>query len=163
MKNFKAELATNEGSEYEALMQADELFRREAEESTRQNPDWDYTKETQALKASLSEIAARARKIQDIKVQTSKQTSQAMQYLQMQAQQMQAIQQQMQMGGSPWNIGAAYRVPDSNINLSCSYQQGKGNVQISCVPDEAVSLLGPNGFVNGVTPGNIGLSFNINI
>jgi len=26
-----------------------------------------------------------------------------------------------------------------------------------------VSLLGPNGFVNGVTPGNIGLSFNINI
>lgn len=57
----------------------------------------------------------------------------------------------------------AYRVPDTNIQLQCSYQQGRGNVQISCVPDEAMGLLGSNGFVNGVTPGNVGLSFNINI
>lgn len=54
---------------------------------------------------------------------------------------------------SPWNIGAAYRVPDSNINLSCSYQQGRGNIQISCVPDESASLLGPNGsYPNLVLP-----------
>jgi hypothetical protein len=46
---------------------------------------------------------------------------------------------------SPWNIGMAYRIPDSNINLSGSYQQGKGNIQISCVPDESLPLLGPNG------------------
>jgi hypothetical protein len=39
----------------------------------------------------------------------------------------------------------AYRIPDSNINLSGSYQQGKGNIQISCVPDESLPLLGPNG------------------
>lgn len=74
----------------------------------------------------------------------------------------------------------AYRIPDTNINVQLSYQQGKGNVQVSCVPDEASSLLGPNGkrfslsyllflsslfigFVHGVTPGNVGLSFNINI
>ena len=44
-------------------------------------------------------------------------------------------------------IGLAYRLPDTNINLSGSYQQGKGNVQISCVPDEAMSLLGPNGMM----------------
>jgi len=43
--------------------------------------------------------------------------------------------------------GLAYRLPDTNINLSGSYQQGKGNVQISCVPDEAMSLLGPNGMI----------------
>jgi hypothetical protein len=67
---------------------------------------------------------------------------QAMQFLQMQQQQLQAIQQQVQGASSPWNIGmyfprlksftmelhmlspgAAYRVPDSNINLSGSYQQ----------------------------------------
>jgi hypothetical protein len=108
-----------------------------------------------------------------------------MQYLQMQQQQLQAIQQQVQGASSPWNIGAAYRIPDSNINLSCTYQQGRANVQISCVPDESVPLLGPNGsdilyyvllyitdcliastwigFTQGVTPGNIGLSFNINL
>jgi hypothetical protein len=147
MKNFKQEIssASSEGSEYEAMMAADEFFRREAEESTRQNPEWDYSKETASLKGALGEIASRARKFQDVKLQAAKQTQQAMQYLQMQQQQLQAIQQQVQGQSSPWNIGAAYRVPDSNINLSCTYQQGRGNVQISCVPDEAVSLLGPNG------------------
>lgn len=163
MKTFKQSLSTTEGSEFEAMMSADEYFRREAEESTRQNPEWDYSKETSNLKGALSEIASRARKFQEVKLQAAKQTQQAMQYLQMQQQQLQAIQQQVQGASSPWNIGAAYRLPDSNINLSCTYQQGRGNVQISCVPDEAVSLLGPNGFVNGVTPGNVGLSFNINI
>jgi hypothetical protein len=44
---------------------------------------------------------------------------------------MQAIQQQIQGASSPWNVGAAYRVPDSNINLSCTYQQGRANVQVS--------------------------------
>ncbi len=46
---------------------------------------------------------------------------------------------------SPWNIGMAYRIPDTSINLSGSYQQGKGNLQLSCVPDESLPLLGPNG------------------
>lgn len=117
MKNFKAEIGTTEGSEYESMMQADEFFRREAEESTRQNPEWDYSKETSSLKVALSEIASRARKFQDVKLQAAKQTQQAMQYLQMQQQQLQAIQQQVQGASSPWNIGMAYRIPDSNINL----------------------------------------------
>ncbi len=162
MKTFKATMST-EGSEYEAMMTADEFFRREAETSTRQNPDWDYAAESSALKSALSEIASRARKVQETKLSAAKQTQQAVQYLQMQQQQLQAIQQQVQGQSSPWNIGAAYRIPDSNINLSCTYQQGRGNVQISCVPDEAIQLLGPNGFVNGVTPGNLGISFNINV
>ena len=73
-----------------------------------------------------------------------------MQYLQMQQQQISAIQQQLQGGSSPWNIGAAYRIPDSNINLSCTYQQGRANIQISCVPDESVPLLGPNGMLKPI-------------
>ncbi len=60
-----------------------------------------------------------------------------------------------------WNVGAAYRPPDTNINASLSYQQGRTNIQISMVPDESASLLGPNGFTGGVGPGNLGLSFNI--
>ena len=34
-----------------------------------------------------------------------------MQYLQMQQQQLQAIQQQILGSSSPWNVGAAYRLP----------------------------------------------------
>ena len=65
--------------------------------------------------------------------------------------------------GGKWNLGAAYRPPDTNINLSGSYNQGRTNLQISMVPDEGANLLGPNGFTNGVGPANLGLSFNINM
>ena len=46
LKTFKSSL-TVEGGEFEAMMQVDEFFRREAEESTRQNPEWEYARETQ--------------------------------------------------------------------------------------------------------------------
>ena len=65
--------------------------------------------------------------------------------------------------GGKWNLGMAYRPPDTNINLSGSYQQGRANVQVSLVPDEGANLLGPNGFTQGVGPANLGLSFNIHI
>lgn len=120
-----------------------------------------------------------------MKLRAAKQNQQAMQYLQGQMQQFQALQQQMMGAQVPWNIGATYRIPDSNFNFQFNYQQGKANLQVSCVPDESLSLLGPNGervlnlssladltlflssslagFVHGVTPGNVGLSFNLNI
>lgn len=154
---------TNDGQEYEALFQADEMFRKEAEQCTRQHPDWSYAKDAASLKASLLEIVNKAKKATEIKLQSAKQQQQSMQFLQIQQQQLQAIQQQVSGQTSPWNIGAAYRIPDTNINLSLNYQQGRANIQVSCVPDEAMSLLGPNGFVHGVTPGNIGMSFNINL
>ena len=56
LKNFRSALLT-EGSEYEAMMQADEYFRREAEEATRQNPDWDYARESMHLKSTMGEVA----------------------------------------------------------------------------------------------------------
>lgn len=40
LKTFKQALGTTEGTEFEAMMQADEYYRKEAEESTRQNPEW---------------------------------------------------------------------------------------------------------------------------
>lgn len=73
------------------------MFRREAEEATRQSPDWSYARDVQGLKNTLQELASRSRKITEVKTQAAKQTQQAMQYLQMQQQQLQAIQQQMQV------------------------------------------------------------------
>ena len=51
-------------------------------QATRQSPEWEYVKETQHLKGALAEIAARAKKTQEVKLQAAKQTQQAMQYLQ---------------------------------------------------------------------------------
>ena len=57
----------------------------------------------------------------------------------------------------------AYRIPDTNFNIQGSYQQGRTNVQLSCVPDEYAPFLGPNGFTNGVGPGNLGVSLNLSL
>ena len=59
-------------------------------------------------------------------------------------------------------LGAS-QVPDTNINLSLGHQQGRTNIQLSCVPDESASLLGPNGFTRGVGPGNLGVSVNLTV
>lgn len=60
-------------------------------------------------------------------------------------------------------MACSYRLPASPLGVSLNYQQGKGTLSVVCVPDESLGLLGSNGFVQGVTPGNIGLSFNVNM
>lgn len=64
----------------------------------------------------------------------------------MQQAQMQAIQQQQYGGaGGNWNFGAAYRPPETDLNISLGYQQHRTTIQISMVPDESAGYLGPGG------------------
>lgn len=163
IKAFKQAIQSSEGTDFEAMVAADESFRKDAVEAMRPNPDWSFGREAAVLKSSLLEVANKAKKLADAKLTAAKQNQQAMDFLRTQQQQLQAMQQQMLGQSSPWNCAVAYRIPDTNLNVQASYQQGRGNVQISCVPDESVPLLGANGFVHGVTPGNIGISFNVNI
>eukprot|EP00611_Tribonema_gayanum_P024455 TRINITY_DN53_c0_g1_i3.p5 TRINITY_DN53_c0_g1~~TRINITY_DN53_c0_g1_i3.p5 ORF type:complete len:112 (-),score=56.47 TRINITY_DN53_c0_g1_i3:96-431(-) len=111
----------------------------------------------------MNELAQRSKKAADAAIKAAQQQSTAMQFLQHQQQQLAALQQQLYGGSSPWNFGVAYRIPDTHINLSGNYQQGRANVQMSCVPDEYAPLLGASGFTHGVGPGNLGLSVNLNI
>jgi len=169
--NFrKASTSGNSGtSEYEAMLQADQYFVREAEQSTRDEvPDlvdggWDFSSERVALQSVMNRLAESGSKATDIKVQSAATQQTAMAFLQNQAQMIQQLQQQLYGQQSPWNIGVAYRVPDTNFNLQGSYQQGKTNLALSCVPDEYAPFLGPNGFTNGVGPGNLGLSLNLSV
>ena len=108
-------------------------------------------------------MASNSKKVTAVELRAAQQQSTAMQYLQMQQQQIQQMQMQLYGQSSPWNVGFAYRVPDTNINLQGAHQQGRTTVQMSCVPDEYASMLGPNGFTNGVGPGNLGLSVNLNL
>lgn len=66
-----------------------------------------------------------------------------------------------------WNVGVAYRIPDTTFNLQGSYQQGRVNVQLSCLLVYSISLavlgpkfavLGPDRFTNSFAPGNFCLS-----
>jgi len=172
--NFRKAAITsgNSGtSEYEAMLQADAYFVREAEQSTRDEAaltsdvegGWDFSSERLALQSIMNRLAESGGKVTDIKLQSAATQQTAMAFLQNQAQMIQQLQQQLYGQQSPWNVGVAYRIPDTNFNLQGSYQQGKTNLALSCVPDEYAPFLGPNGFTNGVGPGNLGLSLNLSV
>lgn len=160
---YKAASRASQASDYEAMLAADAQFLRAAEGATRRASSWTYDAERAALQSVMSDFASTSKKLTETQVQSSQQQSTAMQFLQYQQQMIQQLQQQLYGQSSPWNVGLAYRIPDTNFNLQGSYQQGKANVQLSCVPDEYAPMLGPNGFTNGVGPGNLGLSLNLSI
>ncbi|SPJ11331.1 peripheral plastid protein 1, putative [Plasmodium sp. DRC-Itaito] len=63
---------------------------------------------------------------------------------------------------SPFNCAVAYRIPDTNLNISTQYVKGKFNVKVNCIPDDSLHLLGSYGFVKGLPFGNLGLSLSLN-
>jgi hypothetical protein len=148
-------------SDYETMLNIDTKFVQDAITSSRSN--WDYSKERQFLQSIMNHIADSNKRSIDVQVTSAQQQQTAMSFLQSQQQMIQQLQMQLYGQTSPWNIGVAYRIPDTNFNLNGSYQQGRANIQLSCVPDEYAPMLGPNGFTNGVGPGNLGLSLNLSI
>jgi len=163
MEQFKKGLL-GDGDGSESLAAAEAAFVREAGASLPGKTGWSFKLERQSLVGAMQAILTEQKKAQTAKLASAQQMQTALSYLQMQQQQMQALQAQYTGGqGGKWNVGAAYRPPDTNINLSAAYQQGRCNLQISMIPDEGANLLGPNGFTNGVGPANLGLSFQIHV
>lgn len=163
LQKYRSATKTSGASDYEAMLQADAQFSREAEEATREGSDWEYASERAFLQAVMNNIAESGKKAVDVQMKSAQQQQTAMSFLQSQQQMIQQLQQQLYGQSAPWNMGIAYRIPDTNFNLQGSYQQGRANVQLSCVPDEYAPMLGPNGFTNGVGPGNLGLSLNLSV
>lgn len=163
IQRFRAASKTSGSSEYEAMLAADGQFSQGAEEATREGSDWDYAAERSYVQSVMNNIAEAGKRAADVQMKSAQQQQTAMQFLQSQQQMIQQLQMQLYGQSSPWNMGIAYRIPDTNFNLQGSYQQGRANVQLSCVPDEYAPMLGPNGFTNGVGPGNLGLSLNLSV
>lgn len=148
----------------QGMITADQFFVREAAASIASGASWSYASERQNLQMIMQTLEREWKKGVAAKIQAAQQMSTAMQYLQVQQAQLQQLQQQLYGGGAgKWNIGAAYRPPDTNINLSFNHQQGRTNIVASMVPDEQQSLLGANGFTNGVGPANLGVTVNVNV
>eukprot|EP00529_Nitzschia_sp_RCC80_P027315 CAMPEP_0113497154 /NCGR_PEP_ID=MMETSP0014_2-20120614/30489_1 /TAXON_ID=2857 /ORGANISM="Nitzschia sp." /LENGTH=255 /DNA_ID=CAMNT_0000391095 /DNA_START=663 /DNA_END=1430 /DNA_ORIENTATION=+ /assembly_acc=CAM_ASM_000159 len=172
LRRFQKASSAPGSSEYEAMLQADAYFAREAEAnvpsaisstSASSVNSWDYTSDRAQLQSIMNSIVKSQETATNVRLQAGQQQQTAMQVLQQQQQMIQQLQMQLYGQTSPWNVGVAYRIPDTNFNLQGSYQQGKTNVQLSCVPDEYAAFLGPNGFTQGVGPGNLGLSLNLSV
>ena len=163
LEQFKKEIV-GESDVSEAMNKAENNFVKEAKLSIPAKSTWSYKPERASLVSIMQAVQTQAKKAKQAKDSAQQQLSTAMQYLQIQSQQMQAMQAQFSGGqGGKWNLGAAYRPPDTNINLSGSYQQGRVNIQASMVPDEGAALLGQNGFTQGVGPANLGLSVFVHV
>lgn len=162
--SFKRSIEGDVPEDY-AIFTADAKFLREVKECQRpSSPHWTCDSERNDLQRILSEIASQHRKLTRTQLVASQQQSQALRLLHMQQAQLQDMQQRTHGGpAGRWNFGAAYRPPNTNLNVSLARQRGRTNLQVSLIPDESASLLGPNGFTEGVLPGNIGLSFSLNL
>jgi hypothetical protein len=160
---FKAS-AVGQDDLADAMASAEAGFVRGAKACVPARSSWGFKAERAGLVSVMELIKVQAKKVSQAKQAAQQQINTAMSYLQLQSQQMQQIQQQYAGGqGGKWSVGAAYRPPETNINLSGTYQQGRANLQLSMVPDEGAALLGPNGFTNGVGPANLGLSMNVHL
>jgi hypothetical protein len=163
LQSYRASSGSSSAS-YEAMVKADSDFVRMALQATREGTDdWDYGNERTFLQSVMNLAADATYKTNEVQINAAAQQQTAMSFLQSQQQMIQQLQSQLYGQTSPWNVGVAYRIPDTNFNLQGSYQQGRANVQLSCVPDEYAPFLGPNGFTNGVGPGNLGLSLNLSM
>jgi len=165
VKKFQKDIEEEEIQAEFFSFQCDSLFVHEAEKSLPAYPsNWSYKEERAELRDLMEKKIIMLKQVQTVKLRAAESQSYSFQLLQQQQAQLHAIQQQQYGGVSTnWNIGIAYRPPDSIFNISAGYQQGKANIQISMVPDEQASLLGATGFTAGVGPGNLGLSLNLNI
>jgi hypothetical protein len=153
-------------SDYAAFLRAEAVLNDGAAELQRPGGaagHWSIAAEQSFLRRVLETYAASNQKLIRQQLTVSQQQQTALTFLQSQQQMIQQLQMQLYGQTSPWNVGIAYRIPDTNFNLQGSYQQGRANVQLSCVPDEYAPFLGPNGFTNGVGPGNLGLSLNLSV
>ena len=83
----------------------------EAEASTRQDSDWDYSAERAGLQATLNELALRSRRSVDVQLKAAQQYSAYMNLMQMYQQQIQQLQMAQYGQASPVTLGFAYRVP----------------------------------------------------
>lgn len=163
LQDYRSASHMSEMSDYEAMLQSDSQFLHDATDATRDGSDWSYSSERSYLRSIMNDIASSRKKLIENQIKSSENQNIAMTFLQQQQQMIQQLQLQLYGQNSPWNIGCAYRIPDTNFNIQGSYQQGRANFQLSCVPDEYAPMLGPNGFTNGVGPGNLGLSLNLSI
>jgi len=161
LQSFRATSRVSESSDYEAMLKSDSSFTADATHATREGSDWDFSSERAHLQSVMNEIVSTKKKLVDVKLKGTERQNTAMAFLQQQQQMIQQLQGQLYGSSSPWNVGLAYRFPDSNFNLQTNYQQGRATFQLSCVPDEYAPMLGPNGFTNGVGPGNLGVSLNL--
>lgn len=147
-----------------AVERAERTFVAAAQDLVRPGSEWSYEAQRDELVTSLREALASEAVVQQERYhnkQSQRITADIISKLQGQ---MEALGDKLPGagGGSPWVFWTSYRVPGTPFHVSGKYRQGRTNIQLSLSPNKDPANA-EAGFVEGLTPQNLGLSLNVGV
>lgn len=145
-----------------AITQADKLFVAAAKDLIRPESSWSVEAARQAFRAELGDTLQQESLLAEERsraAQTQRATADVIGKIQ---KQMEQLGEKMKGAGvgSPWALWTSYHLPGTPFQVSGRYQDGRANIELNLAPanDPANAEAG---FVEGVTPQNLGLSLNL--
>ena len=140
--------------------QVDAEFCTAAARSMRADCDWDYALERASLDDVASTYMFHKLRAADVQLDAAQQQANYMRLYQTYNSQIQHLQaSQFSRPQIPLAAAFAYRVPDSDINLSGNFQQGKASLQLTKLDDPTI-LVGDPATILAPSRGNLGFSIN---
>lgn len=146
--------------EYLRMVKTERNFVKAAEESTRNGAAWSYDGHRAQLRSLLAAVAAKSAELRQTELKVAQQRAQYFTALNKLVNDLEDATQAHFGLDSPVDAGLALRIPETNINLSAALQRAKTTVQLSVVPDDSASLLGPSGFNKPkISPGDLAFTY----
>ena len=157
-----AELASAKASSdaFGTRTRVDADFEAKCLASKRATADWDFGFEAEALRCVADELAEVKKRFADLQLAAAGTQAHYLSIYQDLTSQIQQLQQAQYKQGPPMNMGFAYRVKDTDINVSGGYQQGRGQFQVAAVDDET-RMEGDPAVITAPSHGNLGFSVNL--
>lgn len=128
------------------MIEVERSFMLNAEESTRKSAAWSYDKVRTELRDMLRAVAAKSAEARAAELKAAQQRAQYFTVLRKLVTELEEATQAHFGLDSPVDAALAWRIPETNINLSAGLQKAKTTVQLSVVPDDSATLLGTTGF-----------------
>ena len=127
-------------------------------EASREN--WSFEHARRELRESLFAVSSRSAEVRSATLKAAQQRANYFTVLRKLVLELEDATNQRLGIDAPVDAAFAWRVPDTNINLSAALQRYKTNVQLSVVPDDSAPLLTPTGFNKPkVGPGDLALTY----
>lgn len=147
-----------------AISKADRHFVAAAQELLRPGGSWSYEQERSALRSQLELSLRRDAELTEEKALSARTQQTTIDVISKLQSQMEAVQRRSQgmRAGSPWALSSSYRIPNTPIQIVGRYQQGRANVELNLSPDKD-PMNSEAGFVSGLGPANLGVSFNVGV
>eukprot|EP00633_Aureoumbra_lagunensis_P008557 CAMPEP_0197321384 /NCGR_PEP_ID=MMETSP0891-20130614/64835_1 /TAXON_ID=44058 ORGANISM="Aureoumbra lagunensis, Strain CCMP1510" /NCGR_SAMPLE_ID=MMETSP0891 /ASSEMBLY_ACC=CAM_ASM_000534 /LENGTH=275 /DNA_ID=CAMNT_0042813245 /DNA_START=766 /DNA_END=1593 /DNA_ORIENTATION=- len=162
LAEFQGTIGSGCADEHERIFKSERAFCVAAVEASREH--WSYESARRELRDSLFTVASSSSQVRAATLKSAQQRANYFTVLRKLVYELDDATNARLGLDSPIDAAIAFRFPETNINLSAALQKAKTNIQLSCVPDDSASILGPSGFNKPrVGPGDLALSYKTEI